>query len=611
MRATHYLAIMAPRWLLLLFLGLTFSGTGSAQLRVEITGIPAYTPGEDSLYLTGSFNDWQPGDERFRFYATRTGELAYDFLTPVPDFTFKVTRGSWPTVEGGPFGGPIANREYVHRGAARDTIRIVVESWEDMVDRIAFLDTLILSVTAIPENTPEDATLYVTGNFNDWSPRDEDYRMRQRPNGTFVATIPLRAEQTDFKITRGSWSSIESRANGLALPNRSYRLKDHEPDRVLSVEVANWEDLAGSPLGWYGLLLLLVALQLLVLGVVLLSLGRSHRLLAILLLVLAVGTVARVGAFDRSVFQAVPKLILLPDLLFFLPAPLVYLYLRSRSGGPRLSVNDWKHFGPLALAVLAYLPLLAMTAQPFTSRIVDGELVTYFGWASITGFGIALGYRVISRGVSVERGFLSQLLLSFTVPLVAWGLTCLSGTLDVLTGLDLQSTTNWLADATWLLLAGVPAVVGYWLIRQPGRFREVAGPPELMSEISHPASPPPPVSAPAEASERVAAPLTELMRRERPYLNAGLTLAELAELAEMPAHQLSRLLNEEFGQSFFDYVNGYRVDHFTEQLRLGAHERQTMLSLGLEAGFNSKSAFNRAFKKKTAMTPRAYLRSLN
>ena len=60
--------------------------------------------------------------------------------------------------------------------------------------------------------------------------------------------------------------------------------------------------------------------------------------------------------------------------------------------------------------------------------------------------------------------------------------------------------------------------------------------------------------------------------------------------------------NEKLNKNFFDLINGYRVEEAKEKLS-DFKEEQTILGIGFEVGFNSKSAFNRVFKKFTQMTP--------
>ena len=93
------------------------------------------------------------------------------------------------------------------------------------------------------------------------------------------------------------------------------------------------------------------------------------------------------------------------------------------------------------------------------------------------------------------------------------------------------------------------------------------------------------------------------MQKERPYLESELTLPKLADLLQVPPHHLSQVINESLGQNFFDFVNAHRVEEAQRLLRDPERSAYTVLAIAEEAGFNSKTAFNTAFKKVTGKTP--------
>jgi AraC-like DNA-binding protein len=90
------------------------------------------------------------------------------------------------------------------------------------------------------------------------------------------------------------------------------------------------------------------------------------------------------------------------------------------------------------------------------------------------------------------------------------------------------------------------------------------------------------------------------------FLESDLTLAELARAVEASPHQVSQVLNQHRGVNFYDYVNRRRVEEVQRCLADPAYGGQTVLDIGLAAGFSSKSTFNAVFKRETGMTPQAY-----
>ncbi|MGL5892326.1 MAG: helix-turn-helix domain-containing protein, partial [Bacteroidia bacterium] len=64
-------------------------------------------------------------------------------------------------------------------------------------------------------------------------------------------------------------------------------------------------------------------------------------------------------------------------------------------------------------------------------------------------------------------------------------------------------------------------------------------------------------------------------------------------------------------KNFFDYINELRTTEFKRMAVLEKNRKYTLLSLALECGFNSKTSFNRNFKKATGLSPSDYLKSVN
>ncbi|MCP4439716.1 MAG: helix-turn-helix domain-containing protein [Aureispira sp.] len=111
-----------------------------------------------------------------------------------------------------------------------------------------------------------------------------------------------------------------------------------------------------------------------------------------------------------------------------------------------------------------------------------------------------------------------------------------------------------------------------------------------------------------EVAEEYSIRLEECMSKEKPFLQASLTLRQLAEMISIHPNNLSELLNEKMGENFSAYINHYRVEWFKEIAKLPENSHLSLLGLAYECGFNSKTAFNTFFKKETGMTPKRYLK---
>jgi len=115
---------------------------------------------------------------------------------------------------------------------------------------------------------------------------------------------------------------------------------------------------------------------------------------------------------------------------------------------------------------------------------------------------------------------------------------------------------------------------------------------------------------PDPAEERLADALRRLMEGERVYRSEDLSVASLAARLAVPEYRLRRLINKRLGHRNFNaYVNGFRLDEARSALADPALRERPVLSIALDAGFQSIGPFNRAFKAATGLTPSEFRRA--
>ena len=100
--------------------------------------------------------------------------------------------------------------------------------------------------------------------------------------------------------------------------------------------------------------------------------------------------------------------------------------------------------------------------------------------------------------------------------------------------------------------------------------------------------------------------LEQLMQEEELYRNPSLGRDALAERLGISAGYLSQLINAVTGENITHYINNYRVEAVKKMIQDPDFAQYSLLALGEEAGFSSKSAFYTTFKKKVGMTPNAF-----
>src|SRR5690606_10875259 len=104
--------------------------------------------------------------------------------------------------------------------------------------------------------------------------------------------------------------------------------------------------------------------------------------------------------------------------------------------------------------------------------------------------------------------------------------------------------------------------------------------------------------------------LQDYFQRHKPFLDPELDLQQVAAATGYSRNQISHLLNQVLGQSFYRYVNQARLQHLLAVLEAGSDPRRVD-DLAFAAGFNSLSAFYKCFRERMGMTPRAYIRQIS
>jgi len=203
----------------------------------------------------------------------------------------------------------------------------------------------------------------------------------------------------------------------------------------------------------------------------------------------------------------------------------------------------------------------------------------------------------------------------------------LAGRLVWLRGLLVLIGVSWLAylcslvaglmpgidTAPFDALAGVVQVAALYALgllglAQPDRMLPPPG--EMLAAILAPTRPKYGRAALPEADRsELAATITRVMEQDRLYRDPLLNLSRLAEAVGASPNDVSQTLNTAFGIGYHDYVARLRVAAAQEILRDPARQ-DSLMDVLLEAGFNSKSVFNAAFKRETGMTPSAYRASV-
>ncbi len=111
------------------------------------------------------------------------------------------------------------------------------------------------------------------------------------------------------------------------------------------------------------------------------------------------------------------------------------------------------------------------------------------------------------------------------------------------------------------------------------------------------------------AQEEKVESLKSYMKEKEPFLNANLTIQNLADQMSLPVRELSIIINFHFNRHFYDFINFYRIEKAKKLLKDRSKQDLMVFEVFYDVGFNSKSSFNTAFKKHVGLTPTQYRKS--
>jgi AraC-like DNA-binding protein len=154
-----------------------------------------------------------------------------------------------------------------------------------------------------------------------------------------------------------------------------------------------------------------------------------------------------------------------------------------------------------------------------------------------------------------------------------------------------------------VVLAGVVAAICYAMMRVDGaELFPVA--PEVEADTSGPA-----VVESSAADQKLIDALMRLMADERIYRHDNISIGTLATKLGIPEYRLRRLINQRLGYRNFNvFLNEHRIAEAKAALADPSQAEVPVITIAMDAGFQSLGPFNRAFKATTGVTPTEYRR---
>lgn len=102
--------------------------------------------------------------------------------------------------------------------------------------------------------------------------------------------------------------------------------------------------------------------------------------------------------------------------------------------------------------------------------------------------------------------------------------------------------------------------------------------------------------------------ILQYLKDKKPYLNPDYSLQMMVDDLNISRQKLSYLINSGLQKNFYKFINEFRIRDVKEKLLDPAFSHYSVLGIGLDCGFNSKTSLNRIFKEETGLTPSEFKR---
>lgn len=348
--------------------------------------------------------------------------------------------------------------------------------------------------------------------------------------------------------------------------------------------------------------------SLFLLGVYLFSAKNRKNIngyIAFLIFVLFIGLSGRV-LYVSQIFGDNFRLITISEFAILLFGATVFLFTKSSLTDQHFTRKDLRHYIPAAVYILfVVFYFIIPSDEMIIARIKRGELYTVVTILVGIGLSVNLSYWLLSLiqflrfknnlknelSYTLKTQFFLNFLIAIGVCLLVWVgvyFTSLFGP---------ETIEREARQFIWLGIAFIILFIAYYGMVAPDLFRIQAL--SLTQKYSQSKL----SSADMDALKQQ---LETIMTAKKPYLNSTLMKAELATMLGISNPELARLLNERIGMNFFDFVNYYRIKEFIALAETDKAKEFTFFGLAQEAGFNSKTTFNKSFRSLIGVSPSEY-----
>lgn len=282
--------------------------------------------------------------------------------------------------------------------------------------------------------------------------------------------------------------------------------------------------------------------------------------------------------------------------------PSVWLFARSLRH-PSFKQTDLLHYAPALLAFAYFTPFYLMSGAEKISFVQNTHVIplesSLFGLAKAVSLFAYFSVLRMHLG-AILRTDNNRLTRRFRIVVTAF-LIFMAMLAAAFAAEHLIGNIPFPSDAMGAVVAGFFIYVLSLIAIADWRSFALSLPPQGADATESPVVPSREALLDDKTAKSLYDDLDRSVRESKIYREPGLKLEQLGAHTGLPPHYLSYVINSQSGKNVQNWLNRFRIQDAKKMLI--EQKDRPVLQIGLAAGFNSKAAFNRAFKMETGKSP--------
>ncbi len=298
------------------------------------------------------------------------------------------------------------------------------------------------------------------------------------------------------------------------------------------------------------------------------------------------------------------RLTILTDLILFLYGPLFYFFVLSSFKTKMAASKFGIHLLPALIHLLSVIPQFTFSLEEYLSFTTTASWQLYINTVVILALAHNLFYCLKSyQFFKKQEQFFNSHSIPFEAGHYKLSNQIYAGILVLFFIAVVSFNTNYIFainmyQITWISISWFTYGITYYLVLHPNKFGDHL----IKARRNHERH-----IKDQEQLKKIAEELKHELDSGI-YLDSELSLATLSQKLKTNNVVLSKAINKEFRSNFYDLINHYRIEQFINLAGDEAHAHLNYLGLATEVGFNSKTTFNKYFKKYKGVTPKEYFK---